>query len=81
MDILEENKKITKKMKSWKTNTLDPVLTKFPEKSNDYRTSSDIPKDRLYTPIMIIWKGKGFPESIHSPGVFSRLCIGASSGL
>ena len=62
---MEEIKNIANKMKSWESDTLDPVLSKFPERGGDFRTSSDISKDRLYTPLNLrehdYLEKEGFP--------------------
>ena len=35
----------------WEKETLDPLLKRFPERKDDFKTTSGIPVDRLYLPI------------------------------
>jgi methylmalonyl-CoA mutase N-terminal domain/subunit len=52
----------------WESNTLNPALKKFPEEKEEFRTSSDLPAARLYTPLDL--QDKSYVDSVGFPGQF-----------
>ncbi|MDZ7844180.1 MAG: methylmalonyl-CoA mutase family protein [Anaerolineales bacterium] len=60
---LEEHRK---NLERWRKETLQPALDQFPERKEEFLTTSSQPVERLYTP----WdrKGKSYQEELGFPG-------------
>ena len=61
MENLEDAKK------QWEKETVEPVLRRFPERKEEFQTSSEIPVERLYTPANV---DPEYEEALGFPGQF-----------
>ncbi len=43
---------LSRAREEWEKRTLEPTLRRFPERHERFETLSDIPLDRIYTPLM-----------------------------
>jgi methylmalonyl-CoA mutase N-terminal domain/subunit len=51
MDEAERLEQLKGKVEAWEVKTLQPTLARAPERKKEFRTSSDIEVERLYTPL------------------------------
>ena len=58
---------LDKRKAAWASETLEPVLKRFPERKKTFRTSSDIPVERVYLPRE---GAADFDEKIGFPGEY-----------
>lgn len=59
--------KITDEKKRWEAETVEPVVARFPERSQQFETSSGVPVDRLYTPAVT---DRDYLENLGFPGEY-----------
>lgn len=62
----EEIEKISKEKEEWEKSVLQPVLEKWPERSDECKTLSGLEVNRLYTPLDLA--EKDYIEDINFPG-------------
>ena len=48
---MKSDKNLNTQKENWEKETLDPVLSRFPERRGQFITTSSEPIDRLYTPL------------------------------
>jgi methylmalonyl-CoA mutase N-terminal domain/subunit len=53
---------------NWEKNTLDPTLKRMPERRKQFTTQSDVPVDRLYTPLDIA--DLDYEKDLGNPGEY-----------
>jgi methylmalonyl-CoA mutase, N-terminal domain len=68
--VFEKDKmqKIKEENKNWEENKLDKVLTRFPERRKEFKTVSELPVERLYTPADV--EGMDYLEDLGYPGEY-----------
>lgn len=53
---------------AWEDNTLNPTLSRMPERRQQFTTQSDVPVNRLYTPLDIM--GIDYEKDLGNPGEY-----------
>ncbi len=64
----QESEELQKKLRQWKKETLQPSLDRFPERREEFITTSSEVVNRLYTPADL--DGSSFDEEIGYPGLY-----------
>ena len=64
----QESEELQKKLGQWKKDTLQPTLDRFPERREEFITTSSEVVNRLYTPADL--DGSSFDEEIGYPGLY-----------
>ena len=64
----DKMQKIKEENKNWEENKLDKVLTRFPERRKEFKTVSELPVERLYTPADV--EGMDYLEDLGYPGEY-----------
>jgi methylmalonyl-CoA mutase N-terminal domain/subunit len=55
---------------AWAESTLDPALRRFPERQAEFKTASDLPIERLYTPHDLEKRDFDYARALGYPGAF-----------
>jgi len=64
----QEIKKLENEQKRWEDETLHKTLSRFPERNNEFITTSSEPIDRIYTPLDT--KDSDYAEDLGMPGEY-----------
>ncbi len=65
---MSPEKKLIESFKHWEENVVEKTISKFPERAVNFLTLSDVPINRLYTPLD--WNQENYEEKLGFPGVY-----------
>jgi methylmalonyl-CoA mutase N-terminal domain/subunit len=68
MTTHHDNEEIAEQQQRWHTEVVEPVLRRFPERQDHFATLSNIPMQRLYTPVD--FDDGAYLEQLNFPGQF-----------